>query len=237
MPILPELIRYLRRPVFTTSRVPVNARAMAELLKLLGITLILALMSVTIASGFYSALSGETAKISEDFEAMSKGPRFFYMAVILAPIYEELLFRSWLGRVWSLMLAMPLLLAVLAILALTGQSEAMPNIATLGFVAVMTSLGFYLRRYFDTKSVVGAHERAAQQIFPYVFWGCAVIFGLIHMTNYAGSGFQPLLMLMVIPQFIIGAILGFVRMRYGLLQAIGFHAAYNSVFVGLSFLG
>jgi len=158
------------------------------------------------------------------------------MAVIFAPIVEELLFRSWLGRVWGVLLVMPVLLAIMAVIALSGQSGAMPTVSMIGVALVMGSLGLYLRRYFETKRVKGLQERAAQHIFPYAFWGSALIFALIHMSNYAGAGFQPFLILLVIPQFIIGAILGFVRMRFGLAQAIGFHAAYNGVFVGLSVL-
>lgn len=237
MSILPELVAYLRRPVFTASHVPMNGQALAELFKLLGITLVLALLSVMITSGLYSAVSGDTPEVSQDFEALTKSGQLFFMAVIYAPLTEELLFRSWLGRRWGLLFVMPLILALSAALALSGQSEAAPDMSAISIIIVMGSLGFYLQRYFSTKRMEGLHEQAALHIFPYAFWGTSIIFALIHMSNYAGTGFQPLLVLMVIPQFIIGLILGFVRMRYGLPQAIGFHAAYNSVFVGLAMLG
>ena len=47
-----------------------------------------------------------------------------------------------------------------------------------------------------------------------------------------------LLPLAVLPQFLIGVILGYVRMRFGLLCAMGFHGAYNiSVLTIFSLMG
>ena len=66
------------------------------------------------------------------------------MAVIFAPIVEELLFRSWLGRVWGVLLVMPVLLAIMAVIALSGQSGAMPTVSMIGVALVMGSLGLYL---------------------------------------------------------------------------------------------
>jgi len=237
MPIIPELVRFLRRPVFTAERVPMNANALTELFKLLGLALVLAVLSVMIVGMMYSFSSGDMPETSKDFDAMSQGGQFFLLAVIIAPLTEELLFRSWQGRVWGVILVMPTILALFAMLVLLNHSEALGAISTLGVAIVMGSLGLYLQRYFQTKPINGLHEAATQQMFPYVFWGSAAVFALIHISNYASAGFQPLLILLVTPQFIVGAILGVVRMRYGILQAIGFHAAYNGVFVGLSFLG
>jgi len=59
MPILPELISFLRRPAITAARVPMTVSAWSDLSKLLGISLVLALISVTVAGGLYSALSGD----------------------------------------------------------------------------------------------------------------------------------------------------------------------------------
>jgi len=158
MSILPELVAYLRRPVFTASHVPMNGQALAELFKLLGITLVLALLSVMITSGLYSAVSGDTPEVSQDFEALTKSGQLFFMAVIYAPLTEELLFRSWLGRRWGLLFVMPLILALSAALALSGQSEAAPDMSAISIIIVMGSLGFYLQRYFSTKRMEGLHN-------------------------------------------------------------------------------
>ena len=186
-------------------------------------------------------LSGAPPKPSSGYEDLARSGRFFIAAIIIAPLTEELVFRSWLGKQWGVLLVMPVLLALSAALALSSQLEAAPMLSMVGIIAVMGSLGLYLSRYHQTKKIrddeVLRHDRAARAMFPYAFCGTTAIFALVHMSNYTGDGFTPLLVLLVIPQFIIGTILGFVRMRFGLLQAIVFHGAYNSVFVGLSFLG
>ena len=207
-----------------------------QLLKLLGLTYVLAVMSATIAHSLYSVSSGQTAETSKAFKDMAQGSSFIFIAIILAPLIEELLFRSWLGRIWGILLAMPMLLAITAALSLYGHRSAMPEAYIFGILIVLGSLALYLQCYFDTKPVKGRHEQAVQQLFPYIFWGTTVIFALTHVKNHAGVGFQPLLILLVIPQFIAGATLGFVRMRFGVLQAMGFHASYNGLAIALSLL-
>jgi len=236
MPILPELIRYLRHPVFTTARVPMTPSAGVQLLKLLGLTYVLAVMSATIAHSLYSVSSGQTAETSKAFKDMSKGSSFLFIAIILAPLIEELLFRSWLGRIWGILLAMPVLLAITAALSLYGHRGAIAEAYIFGILIVLGSLALYLQRYFDTKPVKDQHKQAVQQLFPYIFWGTTVIFALTHVQNYTGVSFQPFLILLVIPQFIAGATLGFIRMRFGLWQAMGFHASYNGLAIALSLL-
>jgi membrane protease YdiL (CAAX protease family) len=50
------------------------------------------------------------------------------------------------------------------------------------------------------------------------------------MLNYK-NGFEPLLFLMVIPQFIGGAILAYTRLRVGLGAAVLMHASTNGLAV------
>jgi len=237
MSIVSELIAFIRQPVFTAARVPMNAQSISDLLRLLGLTIMLAFVSVMTAGSLYVALSGAMPEVSEGFQSASQSENFIFTAVILAPFVEELFFRSWMGRVWGVMLAMPVILCLSAILAVSTQSEAYPSLTLMATFIVMGSLMIYVRRYHQTKHIDGVQAQMTRDIFPYVFWGTAILFGLAHMSNYADQGFQPLLVLLIIPQLIVGVVVGFVRMRFGLLQAIGFHAAYNGVFVTLSMMG
>lgn len=69
--------------------------------------------------------------------------------------------------------------------------------------------------------------------FKTVFWLLTLIFGFYHITNFEITTTVLLLSpLLVLPQIIVGAILGFVRVRFGLLWAIGLHAVYNLVLLG-----
>ncbi|MEP1231013.1 MAG: CPBP family glutamic-type intramembrane protease [Litorimonas sp.] len=242
MTILTELIAFIRRPVFTSVHVPMTGQSIIDLFKLLGLTFVLATVSVMISAGLYVLLVGAPAQHSEGFnEALTRGDQFFIAAVLIGPVIEELLFRSWLGKVWSILLIMPTLLCFSAVLILASQMQAAPRLSMIGVMIVMGSLGLYLSRYHQTKSITDVndelrHDAAVRAIFPYVFWTTTVLFALLHMSNYAQQGFTPFLMVLVIPQFIIGTIFGFVRMRFGVFQAIGFHGVYNGLFVGLFLL-
>lgn len=69
--------------------------------------------------------------------------------------------------------------------------------------------------------------------FRWVFWGLTLAFGLIHMGNYTGyESYWWLAPILVAPQLNAGLFLGFIRVRFGLLWAIGLHGAYNLLLLG-----
>lgn len=65
------------------------------------------------------------------------------------------------------------------------------------------------------------------------FYTFAILFGLVHITNYNLTTnvllFAPIL---VLPQLLLGGYLGFIRVRFGLLWSILLHAAYNGILMG-----
>ncbi|MGB5239007.1 MAG: CPBP family intramembrane glutamic endopeptidase [Flavobacteriaceae bacterium] len=69
--------------------------------------------------------------------------------------------------------------------------------------------------------------------FAIIFYLSTFIFGFYHITNFELSPtviyFAPLL---VSPQLCIGFILGYIRVKLGLLWAILLHSLYNIVLVG-----
>lgn len=69
--------------------------------------------------------------------------------------------------------------------------------------------------------------------FPWVFYGFTLAFALVHLSNYPNTSEIWLLApLLISPQLNIGAFLGFIRVRFGLLWGIAFHAAYNTLLLG-----
>lgn len=69
--------------------------------------------------------------------------------------------------------------------------------------------------------------------FRYIFYLFTLIFGFYHITNFEINQntllFSPLL---VAPQLSVGIFLGFIRVKFGLVWAIGLHAFYNLVLIG-----
>lgn len=72
--------------------------------------------------------------------------------------------------------------------------------------------------------------------FKIAFYTFALIFGLVHITNFNMTTNVLLLApILVLPQIILGGYLGFIRVRFGLGWSILLHAAYNAFFILGSF--
>ncbi|MDW5288349.1 CPBP family intramembrane glutamic endopeptidase [Formosa sp. PL04] len=68
--------------------------------------------------------------------------------------------------------------------------------------------------------------------FIYVFYFFALSFGLVHITNFEITRNVILLApILVAPQIIIGLFLGVIRLQYGLVYSMLFHAIYNGILI------
>lgn len=69
--------------------------------------------------------------------------------------------------------------------------------------------------------------------FGTAFYIAAVAFALVHLSNFPNlSEIWYLSPLLISPQLSLGAFLGFIRVRFGLLWAMLFHAVYNGILLG-----
>lgn len=76
-----------------------------------------------------------------------------------------------------------------------------------------------------------------KKVFKIMFYVFAILFGLVHITNFTLT--QNVLLLtpvLVLPQTILGGYLGFIRVRFGLIWSILLHACYNAFFLSFSLL-
>lgn len=124
------------------------------------------------------------------------------MAVVIAPLLEELIFR------WPLLYRRNYLYRVIA------------SIARL-----------FVR--FDKKEQFSYDARSYYHSgFPYFFYGMAILFAFVHITNFHLEMRILLLSpLIVLPQFIGGMFLGYVRVRLGIWWSVLLHAMHNSVYI------
>jgi membrane protease YdiL (CAAX protease family) len=75
-----------------------------------------------------------------------------------------------------------------------------------------------------------------KKYFKIAFYAFAVIFGLIHLSNFEITTNVLLLApILVAPQIILGGYLGFIRVLFGLQWSILLHASYNTFFVLITF--
>ena len=224
---LSDVRAYLRAPRYTQQREALSAGALIHLLLLVGATILGIFVLTPLLGGIVIGVMGE---LPDNSIANIDTGTLLLLGVVIAPLWEELAYRSWLGGPRSVLIGLPVLAAVSA--GLTAVGSPLGSFATLVMMAVLGVLIFQLvLRVFaaDEASLYALRRRA----FPFVFWGSALLFGMLHLANYDGGLSHPVLLLAVVPQFLVGAVLGYVRMRFGLLAAIGFHAAYNGVLIGL----
>lgn len=153
------------------------------------------------------------------FEIKDKKVFSFLTVVILAPLIEESVFRYQLKNWFLAFLAWGILISALFYSLFPQQ-----GIISIGILITICSIPFY----FKTKKTI--QFQFIKTAFKYHFYSTAIVFGLVHVSNYN----QPLqygwaIVLLVLPQLFIGFILGYVRMRFGLKNAMIFHAAYNFI--------
>lgn len=68
--------------------------------------------------------------------------------------------------------------------------------------------------------------------YPYFFYSLTILFALIHFSNFSYSAsnllFAPIL---VLPQFIGGFFMGFIRIKQGFIWSFFLHALHNAIFI------
>ncbi len=71
-----------------------------------------------------------------------------------------------------------------------------------------------------------------KKTFGYIFYGFAIIFGFVHITNFELTTNVLLISpILVAPQAFLGLLLGMIRVKLGLIYSIVFHGIYNAILV------
>lgn len=186
------------------------------------------LIVAAIAVVLFPAMVLLDIEMSSDMSALFQRPIWQILAivVIVGPIMEELAFRSWIsGNPRLLVLLGGVIAWVVCSYGLTqmGFSTSDPILAiALGAgIVIATIVGFAI---FWKKPVPHWYVK----IFPGLFWMQALIFGFIHVFNYAGDNPAALLPF-VLPQLVGGLIWGYARIRYGWWSNILMHMGYNFI--------
>jgi len=148
---------------------------------------------------------------------LSNFERIFY-GIFLTPIIEEVLFR--LIYVFNKRNIYIILFTVFALLALSIlKHDVSKSMIFVGLILLLILILFFFK---GSASIFQKH-------FKFFFYFIAIIFALLHVFNfYAASGPQLfLLIFFTIPQFILGVLLGYLRIKYGFIYAVVFHFMVN----------
>jgi uncharacterized protein len=154
----------------------------------------------------------------------------FASVVILAPLFEELFFRFPLNSPkWSLgIIVISIFGYFLPKLLLLFLPKINQELLTL-FILSISSMAFSV--YEPSRKM----KLNWKKHFKWVFYVVAFLFGMVHIGNFSLNEitwqWYFLLPFLVIPQLVMGLFLGYIRLRYGLLFSIIFHAFHNLIFI------
>ena len=149
----------------------------------------------------------------------------YLMIALLIPIAEELVFRSWLSGRPAVIAAVALCVAGIGLVAMggtVGQAESYGNVLTVAGVALAIVGAPAVAALLLKRPRLGIFERR----FALLYWVSAISFALVHLANYT-EGSLIILLPFVLPQFVLGTMLGYLRVHYGLIAAIALHALHN----------
>ena len=216
---------FLKRPRLPERAAGISGRSLVGVLRMLGLDLMITLGLVIVAIGVMAVgfeLPGNT------LAELEFGPGVVALIVLGAPLFEETAFRGWLsGRPGHVV---PLLLLALGLLAgpLLFADQQMLALAAAGAAILAAIASAWLLR---GRSPFGWFAR----FFPLFLAVSTVGFALVHLANYQ-EGTLPVLLPLVIPQLVLGAVLGYVRVTYGLWSSMLLHALHNGCAVGVILL-
>jgi membrane protease YdiL (CAAX protease family) len=150
-------------------------------------------------------------------------------AVLAFPLAEEIAFRGWLtGRPRALwLLAMALAAAALLVAVTRDWHQQAASLMFLVTLAIAFA-GWWLLRQRSEPPRWFAHKFAAW------FYGSAVVFGLLHLSNYPRLSWA--LVPMVLPQVWAGLVFGYLRMHHGLWASALAHATGNAAVIATALL-
>lgn len=212
------VLRFVRAPVPELAR-PAGADRLADARAF--VRLWLSCLATVLLTAPVALVGAEVSGVGNRVEDVPAG-ELAVLALVVAPIVEETAFRLALAPfrpAWVVLagVALALLVAPWGVLAVPA--------------AVAVALAPTLRRRAE-----GVWARR----FPALFWGSAVLFGLVHTFNWELGDLGWLAVaavpLLVLPQTGLGLVLGAGRARLGYAGAIVLHATYNATILALTLL-
>ncbi|WP_074203791.1 CPBP family glutamic-type intramembrane protease [Parasphingorhabdus marina] len=215
------LVRFVRAPVLHSPDWKTQGPA-SDLIWLFAVN---CLIVVCLAAILFPALLAFDVEMSGDMTSLFDRPVWQILAivVVVGPIIEELVFRSWITGQPRLLIPLGGVALAIAGGQLIGFSNANQLIIVAAGALLMLVTLFAMIRFWN-RPVPGWYAR----IFPLVFWTQALLFGFVHIFNYAGDNPAALLPF-VLPQLVGGLVWGYARIRYGWWSNIIMHMAYNLI--------
>ncbi|WP_442598407.1 CPBP family glutamic-type intramembrane protease [Parapusillimonas sp. JC17] len=143
-------------------------------------------------------------------------------ALLWAPIIEELVFRYGLRRLGHAWWMVPVAVATMF------MGPKWPGVLALTGILVVCWLPYLAGTPSARRPLPWKYRTAYRGLFPWVFHLSSVLFAAVHLYNF-NLHQTPLwlLPLLVLPQWLTGLVLGWLRIRRGIGASMLLHALFN----------
>ena len=147
------------------------------------------------------------------------------MALIWAPIVEELTFRYALRRPALLWWFVPLMATIMVQGAGVVSGLMVVVAILLAWAPAWYPAGHRWQAFWRLS---WRHRRLVRRAYPWLFHGAALAFAAVHLINFRLNAMALLLLpLLVLPQWATGLVLGWMRVRRGIGASMCLHALFN----------
>jgi len=196
-----DLIAFLKTPEDKADLIQTRSEKAKKLITLLMIDLPVMVVLILVLSGFEALGIFELETAKFNLYFLTIPTwPLLILFVFLIPFVEELIFRLYLRYKYNY------LLRFLVFATSIGGKEKHEKVRT------------WANRFWTGK-------------YKVIFYMTAILFGLIHITNYEISIMVLLFMpIIVIPQIVVGLLIGYLRVRHGLFAGFLLHATHNAIF-------
>lgn len=194
-------------------------------------------MVLGVLSTWFPELINNEYKQERLIEMLTNQPvQLLISAVIIAPIFEEIMFRSLIKPSYE-----DLLLFISGWLSFLfmGFSEGLTDwyIRLLIMFAIFIGIYYLLQFLMPRKALVGIQKFLGKYVLV-VLIITSLIFGMAHIYNYVESFLiNAALFAMIIPRIILGGIAGWLKIKTGvLIWPILLHFLNNAFAIGIMLL-
>ncbi|OEY74014.1 CPBP family glutamic-type intramembrane protease [Salegentibacter salarius] len=181
---------------------------------------------------FLPELDLEKYQQTELFNLMDQSPlAFILMAVIIAPILEESMFRTLIKPSFAEIYIF--ICAVLAFVGLGFIPQEAHSLLKYGLVILSAIIIFLFLQSLQPSRFLRIFRIILYRNYRFIWLLTAALFGLVHIWNYVeGWQFDLILFLLIFPRIIAGYFFGKIKVENGnLIWPITMHAMNNGIVV------
>ncbi len=226
--LLEDVVRFIKHPSLTKSNSETPVAIFRRIIILISWLYVLVFPLAILITVLLKALNYSGVNAVNQFAMNGNFWTVLFLGALVAPLIEELTFRLPL-RFSPTNLALSGFFA-LRIIASYISRQYFPNeniflyswIIPLIFAVVLFSL-CHSSQWKTWITGWYAHN------FSIFFYALTLLFGLLHITNYSDvHNILLIIVLLGIPQVIVGIVLGYIRITYGFGYGLIMHGLYNA---------